>query len=249
MKITIIGKGRLGRSLHALFSNRGMETVLLGRSPTLPDEADGVLLAVPDYAIEEAAASLRTGAPVLHCSGAIDWRVLRPHQPAGRFHPLMTFPGPELSLPDMADVPIAIDGDPEAVDLAVQIAERILATPLHIPGDPRLYHCAAVMAGNHTTVLFQEACRILEKAGIPADQTGAFLKPLALAAIRNAATDPGRALTGPIVRGDTSTLEQHRDALMEKGADATRILYDAITEFAQSRVDNSISSAMIRKEQ
>ena len=94
MKITIVGKGRLGLSLHTLFANHNIETTLLGRSTALRGDEDGVLLAVPDDAIEAVARSLRTDAPVLHCSGATDWRVLRPHQPAGRFHPLMTFPGP-----------------------------------------------------------------------------------------------------------------------------------------------------------
>jgi predicted short-subunit dehydrogenase-like oxidoreductase (DUF2520 family) len=248
LKITIVGKGRLGRSLHEIFAMHQLQVQLLGRSPSLAGDEDVVLIAVPDDRIASVAGSLNTKAVILHCSGVTDWRCLRPHQPAGWFHPLMTFPGPEVCLPDLKGVPIAIDGDPVARELAHELARRIEATALPVPGDPRLYHCAAVLAGNLTTVLFAQACRVLERAGVPADQTGEVLLPLAQASLRNAAAHADRSLTGPAVRGDTQTLHQHRDALSEHGFDDMRILYDALTEHAQSLGKDLTSSDRIRKE-
>ena len=248
MKITIIGKGRLGRSLHQLFGMHELETELLGRSPSLSGNEDAVLIAVPDDRIASVAASLDTEAVILHCSGVTDWRCLRPHRPAGWFHPLMTFPGPEVCLPDLKGVPIAIDGDPVACDLARQLAERIQAEPLPVPRDPRLYHCAAVLAGNPATVLFRQACRVLEQAGVPADQTGEILLPLAQASLRNAAAHADRSLTGPAARGATQTLNEHRNALSDHGLDDVRILYDALTERGQSLGKALTSSERIRKE-
>ena len=225
-----------------------LQTELLGRSPSLSGSEDVVLIAVPDDRIASVAGSLNTEAVILHCSGVTDWRCLRPHQPAGWFHPLMTFPGPEVCLPELKDVPIAIAGDPLAREVANQLAQKIQAKALPVPGDPRLYHCAAVLAGNHATVLFTEACRVLEQAGVPAHQTGEVLLPLAQASLRNAAAHAERSLTGPAVRGDTQTLLQHRNALSEHGFDDVRILYDALTEHAQSLGKGLTSSERIRKE-
>ena len=71
------------------------------------------------------------------------------------------------------------------------------------------------MAGNFATVLLAEAARVLEKAGVPAEQCGEALAPLAVQSLRNAAHDPSGSLTGPAARGDHQTVDAHRLALAE----------------------------------
>ncbi len=233
MRVGIVGAGRLGRSLAALAERAGLSVELAGRGGD-PD-VDVVLLTVPDRAIAEAAALITRAPIVLHCSGATGVDVLRPHAPAGSLHPLMTFPGVH-ALPALAGVPAAIDGDPEAVRAATAIAVRLGMTPLHVPGDRRLYHAAAVIAGNFATVLFAEAARVLEAAGVPPDRATEALLPLALQSLRNAAADPDLALTGPAARGDAAVLAAHREALAEAGLEDVRALYDALTERTSRRV-------------
>src|SRR5690606_24106560 len=139
--------------------------------------------------------------PVLHCSGALPVDILRPHQPAGSLHPLMTFPGPALGLPALDGVPAAIDGDPEALAFATALVASLGMRPLRVTGDRRLYHAAAVIAGNFATVLLAHASEALAAAGVPADQAGEALLPLALESLRSAASDPAARLTGPVARG------------------------------------------------
>lgn len=237
MHLSIMGPGRLGRSLEVLAIQAGHRVELLRNgTPTAPV----VLLTVPDAAIVEAAASVPRGRIVLHASGTTDWTVLRPHRPAGSWHPLMTFPGPALGVPDLRGVPAAVAGDPEALEVAIELAESLGMVPLQVPGDRRLYHAAAVMAGNFATVLLAEASKILEAAGIDPARAPALLAPLALQSLRNAADrGPVATLTGPVARKDEATLIGHRKALSEAGLDELVPLHTLLTEHAMRLLEDA----------
>lgn len=215
MRIHLVGPGRLGRSLHVLWSQRGHDVRLIGRDEALDPEADVLVLCVPDPAIAAVAARLTASCPVLHCSGATDLSPLAHLPEHGSLHPLMTFPGPELSLPDLEGVAAAIEGTPLARALATQLALDLGLRPVLVSGDRRLYHAAAVMAGNFATVLLAEAAAVLGRLQIPEDQAVRMLLPLALGSLRNAAPSPARALTGPAARGDHLTLARHVEALLQ----------------------------------
>ena len=233
MRIGIIGPGRLGRSLEQLLRGAGQTVALAGRDDGIPD-GEVILLTVPDRAIADVSASIPTGRTVLHCSGACDIDILRPHRPAGSLHPLMTFPGPEIALPDLTDVPAAIAGDPEAVSAAHRIAGCLGMRAIDVQGDRRLYHASAVMAGNFATVLLAEAARVLTAAGVDPEQAPHVLLPLAMQSLKNARSDPARSLTGPVARGDLDVLRRHREALREAGLLDLEALYATLTEHARA---------------
>jgi predicted short-subunit dehydrogenase-like oxidoreductase (DUF2520 family) len=161
---------------------------------------------------------------------------LHPHHPSGSLHPLMTFPGPEVAVPDLTGVPAAIAGDPEARAVAELLARDLGLAPFEVPGDRRLYHAAAVIAGNFATILLGEAARVLEVAGVPRDQCLGILAPLALRSVDNARHGVRAALTGPIARGDHATLERHRAALEEHDLRDVRELYDAVITLALRQI-------------
>ena len=231
MRVGIVGPGRLGRSLALLLERAGHRVEVAGRGGD--PQADVVLLTVPDGEIATAAARITRAPVLLHCSGATGVEVLRPHRPAGSLHPLMTFPGPEISLPDLAGVPAAVAGDPEAVRVGTDLARSLGLRPFEVSGDRRMYHAAAVMAGNFATVLLAEASRVLAAAGVDPAEAPALLAPLALESLRNAAADPAAALTGPVARGDEAVLQGHREALGEAGLTDIRSLYDLLTASAR----------------
>ncbi len=230
MRIGLLGAGRLGRTLAPLLAERGHEVRLSRRGET--PSGDVILLTVPDAALREAAERLPLGPIVLHCSGGSDIDVLRPHRPAGSLHPLMTFPGPEVDVPDLTGVPAAVAGDPDAVAAARAIATSLGLVPFEVPGDRRLYHAAAVMAGNFATVLLAEAARVLSEAGVDPAEAPALLAPLAVRSLQNAASDPRAALTGPAARGDLPTIAAHRAALATAGLHDALALYDLFTDRA-----------------
>jgi predicted short-subunit dehydrogenase-like oxidoreductase (DUF2520 family) len=140
----------------------------------------------------------------------------------------MTFPGPEVAVPDLHGVPAAVAGDPEAVAIAEGLARDLGMVPFAVPGDRRLYHAAAVLAGNFATVLVGEAARALVAAGVSPEVAAGALLPLAVRSIDNVRHGASRALTGPVARGDEATLAAHRAALEEAGLSEVRALYDAL---------------------
>ncbi len=219
MHVALVGAGRLGRSLALLWSRAHHHTTLCGRGVPIPASADVIMLTVPDRSLPELARQLAGDErPVLHCSGARDLEVLEPIRRRGGLHPLMTFPGPEVALPELEGVPAAIAGsDAQVLELARDLALALGMRPVVVPGDRRLYHAAAVIAGNFSTVLLGIAARVLTGAGVPADEAPAMLVPLALTSLRNASIDPAAALTGPVARGDEVILAAHRQAMSEYG--------------------------------
>ncbi len=233
-QVQVVGPGRLGRSLALALAARGVDVRVVGRGSAI-SAAPLTLLTVPDRAIAEVAALAPPGGVLLHTSGATDIDALRPHRPAGSFHPLMSFPPPELSPPELQDVPVALAGDPEARAAGLWLAELLEMRPFEVPGDRRLYHASAVMAGNFATALLAEAAAVLALAGVPEDEAPALLAPLALASVRNAAAlGPSGALTGPVARGDEAVIQAHLEALERDPA--RRATYAALLAAARRLV-------------
>ncbi len=214
MDIAVLGLGRLGRTLVPLLRSAGHRVTPWKRGRPIP-RSNLLWLMVRDEAVAELAAQIPPGPIVLHASGALDFQVLRPHRPAGSLHLLQSFPGPEVATPPMQGVRAAIAGDPEAVEAATTLALSLGTLPVHVKGDRRLYHAAAVLAGNFATTLLAGAGRVLEESGVDARTAREMLLPLAKASLRQALDDPASALTGPFPRGDAGTVQGHLDALQD----------------------------------
>jgi predicted short-subunit dehydrogenase-like oxidoreductase (DUF2520 family) len=138
----------------------------------------------------------------------------------------MTFPGPEHAIPT-GELPAAVAGSPPAVAMAQSLARALDWTPFGVTGDRRLYHAAAVIAGNFATTLLHEAAQLLVEAGAEPAEAARMLAPLALASIRNAAEKgPARTLTGPVARRDEAVIRAHREALAHRPA--VRELYEVL---------------------
>lgn len=222
-EIVIVGPGRLGRTVAAALEDVGWHVQLCGRGQAVVP-CPITWLTVPDAAIERVAAQVPRGGVLLHASGATDLSALHPHELVGSLHPLMTFPGPEIAVPLMANLPAAIAGGHQAQQAARQIAAALGWRPFTVHGDRALYHAAAVIAGNYATTLLAIAAEVLTAAGVDADEAPSLLAPLAITSLLNAAgTDPTLALTGPVARGDTDVIARHRQSLAEVPGSAAAV--------------------------
>lgn len=229
MVIGILGMGRLGGTVAPLLERAGHTIRPWRRGEAFP-ECDVAWLTVRDEGISAVAAALPAGPIVLHASGATDLSGVRHHTEHGSLHPLQSFPGVEVATPPLEGVPAAVAGTPRATAAARSIASALGLTPFEVQGDRRLYHAAAVMAGNYATTLLHEASRLLQAAGVPSDQAPGLLAPLALASIRQAAErSPVEALTGPHARGDRQVVEDHIAAISASNPDIERV-YRALSE-------------------
>lgn len=246
LQFSIAGPGRVGTSLAHWAEAAGAEIISAGgRRPSSPSWRGGprreslrrlntagqdlLLITVSDGAIEEVAALLARrpqARVVLHTSGSLDASVLAPLREAGSavgsLHPLKAFPRP---LPDPAearDVFFAVDGDPEAQELAGRMVAAWGGISAEVPPETRpLYHFAATLAAGGVTTLLAAAAEIAGRLGLPEAVARGYVE-LARGAVAAAgqALAEGRplasAITGPAARGDGETLERHLKALQER---------------------------------
>jgi predicted short-subunit dehydrogenase-like oxidoreductase (DUF2520 family) len=193
-------------------------------------------LTVPDRAIAEVARArageLRRGQVVAHCSGALGLAALSPASArgahVGSLHPLCAVPSPTASL---AGAFASIDGDSRAASALARLAKEIGLTPFRLaPRRRALYHAAIAMASNGLVALADEAAGMLVACGVPKAKALDALVPLmrsALSGLERAGL-PG-ALTGPIARGDTATVEAHLAALAKSRSLTAPLLYRALS--------------------
>lgn len=218
--IAIVGDGRVGRSVAAGLRATGAEVLgPLGRGATA-DDADLVLLAVPDAEIAAAAALVAPGRLVGHFSGATTLEPLAPHEALG-IHPLTTVTGDT----SFKGVPAAVAGStPRALATARVLAETLGMTPFEIAdADRAAYHAAASIASNFLVTLESFAEELAATAGVPRE---AFV-PLVRQTLANWQADGSAALTGPIARGDEATVARQRAAVRERMPERAE-LFDAL---------------------
>ena len=196
-RVQVIGAGRVGSAIAARLAERGF--AMGDDSPEL------VLLCVPDRAIAEVAAGIAPGPWLAHTSGATPLAALDPHVRRFGLHPLQTFTlrrGPEQL--DGAYAAVTSESD-EARDVGFRLARDLGLEPFALDDARRAaYHAGAAIASNYLVTLRRAAGALLESAGAP---------PEALEALMRRTIENDFELTGPIERGDWTTVEQHLDAI------------------------------------
>ncbi|HTU48489.1 MAG TPA: DUF2520 domain-containing protein [Bryobacteraceae bacterium] len=115
----------------------------------------------------------------------------------------------------MAESNFAVDGDAEALEWCSSIVTLLGGRSLRIrEEDPSLYHTAAVMASSYIAALIYEALEMLKAAGIERSIALSTLALLARTCTENSLhLGPVETLTGPIERGDSTTVLAHLKCL------------------------------------
>ncbi len=210
--VKVIGSGRVGSAVSARLRERGV---------AVGDEAQLVLLCVPDGSIAEVARGVEKGPWVAHVSGATPLSALDPHRRRFSMHPLQTFTrarGPEQL--DGAWAAVTADGE-QAKVAGFWLAETLGLKPFALADDARpLYHAGAAIASNYLVTLHTVASEIFRAAGAP---------PEALVPLMRRTIDNDFELTGPIERGDWKTVEAHRRAIRAARPELEP-LYDVLAE-------------------
>ncbi|MET0727231.1 MAG: DUF2520 domain-containing protein [Acidimicrobiales bacterium] len=230
MRVRIIGAGRAGTSLHrALTRAHWPVEPLAGRGDSTADAAasvDLVVVATPDASIAQVAAAIAPSpdAVVAHLSGSLGLAALAGHERRAVLHPLVALPDAERGADRLigAWFGLAAEGDPLVEDVVDELHGRVVRVA---EVDWARYHAAAVIAANHLVALMGQVERVAGSVGAPLD---AYLD-LARGSLDDVAVlGPAGALTGPVRRGDTATVQRHLDALPE----GERATYRALAEEA-----------------
>jgi predicted short-subunit dehydrogenase-like oxidoreductase (DUF2520 family) len=229
----------MGQGLAIALGRAGAGVTLLARTPRPVVEplvlftgdwaeatlsSDLVIVAVPDDAIAEAAATLApreaitSSLVVLHLSGLLDRSALGVLAPTGAalgsFHPLQTIADPTTAPARLLGAYAGVEGDPRAEAEGEQLAEMLGMHPIRLTAAAKpAYHAGAVFAANFLVALAGVAERLAREAGIPDVDAGRVYLPLLRGAASNLDAGAAAALTGPIVRGDVATIRAHLGAL------------------------------------
>ncbi|MEY2589228.1 MAG: hypothetical protein QOJ67_1212 [Acidimicrobiaceae bacterium] len=223
LTVRVVGAGRAGRSLAAALGELRWSVELSGRDSDVSGAADGVellVLAVPDGAIAEVAASVEPVAStvVAHLAGSLGLEVLAPHRLRAAIHPLVALPNAEVGAERLrGGAWFAVAGEPIAADVVAALGGRSFTVD---DRDRVAYHAAAVIASNHLVALLDQV-EAVAPDGVPFD---AYLDLVRSTVDNVAALGPVAALTGPAARGDTATIERHLAAL----APEERALYEVL---------------------
>ena len=234
----------------------------------LVQRADVLLLTVPDRLIgavaeqlvHECAESAATeaadskqslmGKVFLHCSGSIGLEELAPLAAAGvhvgSLHPLQSFAGGATQL---AGVYMAVDGDEAACEAATAIATALGGHPFRVPAAERAaYHAAACICSNYAVAVEALAQRLMSRW--LGDEAAAWQALLPLfkgtAANLERTASPRTALTGPIARGDVTTVAKHLAVLPPELLDAYCSLGLATTKLALANgtIDKEVAAEL-----
>jgi predicted short-subunit dehydrogenase-like oxidoreductase (DUF2520 family) len=272
-RIGVIGAGRVGAVLGAALREAGHEIVAIsGRSagsrtraetmlPGVPlksaievaKSADLVLLTVSDdvlaTVVEDLAAVGAFGPEqvVVHTSGRHGIAILEPAARAGAavaaLHPAMTFTGTDVDLERLPGCVFGLTSDEPAHSVGKQLVSDVGGALTVIPEERRtLYHAALVHGANHLVTLVSQATALLRQVG--STDPAATLRPLLTAALDNSLAYGDAALTGPVVRGDQSTVAAHLDALV----DVPGPTLDAYLAMARATVEHAVSDGRLSRD-
>jgi len=251
-KIAIIGAGNLGTRISLELHNQGAEIIqvysrtitsalTLGRLVgcsyvTAPEkittEADIYLVSVSDSVIEELLKKIQfNNKLIVHTAGSVDMEVLKPFsENYGVLYPLQTFS--KFRAVDFSVIPFCIEANnaenqQKLVDLASLISKdvRIINSEQR-----KQLHLAAIFANNFVNHLLAVADEIVGEKKLPFS----ILQPLINETIAKAQyLSPKEAQTGPAVRNDQNTINEHLNMLRNDPQRAAlyRILSENIYEF------------------
>ncbi|WP_026553174.1 DUF2520 domain-containing protein [Arthrobacter sp. H20] len=270
--VGIIGAGKVGAVLgaalraadHAVIgvsavseASRERAEMLLPGVPVLeiPDiieRSELVLIAVPDDALSELVDGLaklgswQPGQLIAHTSGRFGISVLEPARQMGAIplalHPAMTFTGMSLDLARLPDCSFGITAPSAVLPVAQALVVEMGAEPVVIDESQRpLYHAALAHASNHLVTITAQSTQLLTDIGV--EQPHRMLGPLMRASLENALSAGEGALTGPVARGDTGTVEAHIEALNSQSSEDISAAYRGLAiATAQRAVDRGLLS-------
>jgi predicted short-subunit dehydrogenase-like oxidoreductase (DUF2520 family) len=185
-----------------------------------------VLITTTDSAIEGVAKELAefggnewSGKVVMHTSGSLDSRVLQPladlGAATGSMHPMQTFSN--QNTPDLSNCIFGIDGSRAALQVARKMIHQLGGLAVRLSGaNKAAYHAAGSFACAYVLALMEAATRLLMAQGFKRRQAMRALLPLTRQTLDNfERVGSLAAWTGPLSRGDFSTIERHVKALAD----------------------------------
>jgi predicted short-subunit dehydrogenase-like oxidoreductase (DUF2520 family) len=217
--------------LAARFIGRGKPLRL--SDPELT-KASIFLLTTTDSALAEVAQELAKqgsgkrpwrGKVVLHTCGSLPSTVLRPLKlrgaAIGSLHPYQTVPSPQAGVRNLRGCFWGVEGDRQAQQVARRWVKLLAGVAFPIrPQGKTIYHLSAFLVSPTLVTLMEQSTRLLKEAGVPPGIARPMLRQFVVETAKNfSELGARRALTGPAVRGDWTTIGRHLAVLRRSAPD------------------------------
>lgn len=189
--------------------------------------ADVLFITTSDGAIEGVAREISehqgffSGQIVAHMSGALTSDVLRSAKDMGAvcvsMHPMQSFASVDRAIQNLSGSIFSIEGDLAAYDIISKVVHDLGGDYFFIDGKSKpLYHAGACVVSNYLVTLIEFGLQFLEASGLPRAKALKAFMPLIEGTISNVERiGIPKALTGPISRGDLSTVLKHLESMEE----------------------------------
>lgn len=200
------------------FIGQGQACCGLDEMPT----ANLILISTPDNHIKPLCLELcqrhliKPNTVVFHCSGVLTSDVIaqvKQHQAyVASIHPMKSFADPEFAVETYHQTYCAMEGDIEALTVLEPLFKSLGSITYLIDKKAKaLYHAAGVFASNYLVTLAEEASQCLLHAGITEPLALQLITSLMKGTLLNLEKTGSthEALTGPIKRGDSQTIQAH----------------------------------------
>ncbi|MDT8322118.1 MAG: Rossmann-like and DUF2520 domain-containing protein, partial [Xanthomonadales bacterium] len=183
---------------------------------------------------------------VFHLAGRFGTEVLAPLRDRGcllaAVHPVRSLTHETLELADFAGTACVAEGDALALERLEPLIVAIGGAWFPVQGiDRGLYHAALSIVSNVTKGVAWKAQNWLQSSGLPVPTAVAITQQLLATTVEDIARSGAKqSITGPVVRGDTSTVAAHLGALQNgptADVDLYQVLARVVLELAVERGD------------
>ena len=256
MDIGFIGAGKVGCSLGKYFSLMGTNVTgyysrtlssakaaaeFVGTNyyeslETVVRESDCLFFTVNDGAILSVWNEVKkfdiSGKIICHCSGAKSASVFEGIEKIGAYgfslHPISPFSSKYDSYKNIKDAHFTIEGEKEKLPEMETFLKQMQLKYTVLSGENKAkYHSACVFASNLAIALFDDAAELLCEVGFTKEDACKALSPLIYQNIDSFLEKGAKdALTGPVERDDTATVEAHLSVLSGN----TKVVYQSLSK-------------------
>ncbi|MBA3537313.1 MAG: DUF2520 domain-containing protein [Tatlockia sp.] len=187
-------------------------------------QADITFITTPDDHISETCLKysnyFKPGSIIIHCSGSLTSDILSSAKKKDcsiiSVHPMRSFAKPDMSVLQYNGTFCAIEGDANIMSVISALFESFGSITYTINKEKKaFYHTAGVFASNYLVTLSKQASLCMKEAGVEDEMAMKIITSIMKGTVNNLekTLSPEQSLTGPIQRGDISTIKNHMTAL------------------------------------